>query len=526
MKKSFILSFICAILLAANPINAIAWGGDIIVEPVSGRYYSEAKVSVAYDGTIYYARLYSTSPSGPKQNYEVLKSTDNGNSFTVFKNNFVSSSLKYTNIEILAAGDNSDDFALYVGRTFIDTTSGSSTITVSKHTIYGNNTTVFTETYTSYSTVRGWESLSMASDWRSKNSDANPYTFSVGAVKAGGYDSVIVWSHNKSTVNMKRKAVEGYSGYIRSVSVDVGTANQVSDYGRLGIVWDFNDSYSDTLGGIKVMFLFPDDLTSPFHTGPYTIGLNATSYGKPIISLSQKNDGVSGGGIGENDIRAIVYYEYVNGYLNARVSDSIILKEPNFNTSLIVNNSSHEHSGASAVYDPVDERFLVTYYNKADNSLVYKGKSLKSDKTIGFNTIKSNYRDASTSCNYPVQPIIDININGATAVFAWNDNLKSMLEFEANFTSIDENNDMVTQLNLFPNPSSDFINISFNSVVKQDINIKIYDLSGREVYSLRAEVLQGENLIHVDTDNLEQGQYVVMVSSVNNNYPIKLIINR
>jgi len=38
--------------------------------------------------------------------------------------------------------------------------------------------------------------------------------------------------------------------------------------------------------------------------------------------------------------------------------------------------------------------------------------------------------------------------------------------------------------------------------------------------------LQGENLIHVDTDNLEQGQYVVMVSSVNNNYPIKLIINR
>ena len=70
-----------------------------------------------------------------------------------------------------------------------------------------------------------------------------------------------------------------------------------------------------------------------------------------------------------------------------------------------------------------------------------------------------------------------------------------MLEFEANFTSIDENNDLVTQLNLFPNPSSDFINISFNSVVKQDINIKILDLSGREVYSLRSEVLQGENLI-------------------------------
>ena len=276
MKKSLFFSFVCAILLAANPINAIAWGGDIIVEPVSGRYYSEAKVSVAYDGTIYYARLYSTSPSGPKQNYEVLKSTDNGNTFTVFLSNSVSSKSKYTNLEILAAGDNSDDFALYVGRTFIDTTSGSSTITVSKHTIYGNNTTVFTETYTSYSTVRGWESLSMASDWRSKNSDANPYTFSVGAVKAGGYDSVIVWSHNKSTVNMKRKAVEGYSGYIRSVSVDVGTANQVSDYGRLGIVWDFNDSYSDTLGGIKVMFLFPDDLTSPFHTGPYTIGLNVT----------------------------------------------------------------------------------------------------------------------------------------------------------------------------------------------------------------------------------------------------------
>ena len=108
MKKNLLFKTIIfsMVLMFTIPGNSYASVPDIIVNPVAGRYYSEAKISVAYDGTIYYGRLYSeVSESGPMKGYEVLKSSDNGLTFTPFNTLIVLGSLNFTNIDILAAGN-------------------------------------------------------------------------------------------------------------------------------------------------------------------------------------------------------------------------------------------------------------------------------------------------------------------------------------------------------------------------------------------------------------------------------------
>ncbi len=528
MKRNLLfLSLICTMLIAALPTDVYAWGPDVIVNPVPGRYYSAAKVSVGYDGTIYYGRLYSTvSASGPMQNWEVLKSTDNGLTFTYFIGSMVSGSAKYTNLEILAAGTDASNFYLFVSRSYLDTVSADAALLLVKYDSAGTSTSVFTESY-NYVTSRGWESVSMSTDCREKNSNSNPYSFSIAAVKASPNDSIIVWTDEVGGTALHRRAIASTSRFFRNVSIAVGsTSPTYTTYGRLGIVWDFYQNLTDTLGGIRTMFIYPDDGTNPMYSGPYWIGLDSTSYRDPVIVLSQKTNG-TGTGIGEVDMRAIIFYEYSNGAINGRLTDSIFQAAADFSYLFEVANGSTKSTKTHAIYDPSCDNYLITYFDRVNKVLPYAIKSLGSPGAEVPLNFQPNYRDAATASSVPVKPHLDINMVNSKAVFAWNDNGASMFESEVSTVSIDENDlESVTKLALYPNPATDQVNISFNSVAEQTISIEIYDLSGRIVYASQSDVIQGENLIQTNTDNLVQGHYVLMVTGMNKTYPIKLVISR
>jgi len=176
MKKHLhFLRIICTIaLMTALPSASFAWGPDVIVNPVAGRYYSAAKVSVAYDGTIYYGRLYSeVSASGQMRYFEVLKSVDNGLTFTFFIGSSTSVSSKYIDLDILAVGNDAATFRLFVARTHVDTVSGQSMFNVWNYDAAGNFAFVLNESYTN-TTERGWGSISMASDYREKSTNSSP----------------------------------------------------------------------------------------------------------------------------------------------------------------------------------------------------------------------------------------------------------------------------------------------------------------------------------------------------------------
>ena len=527
MKKNLLFrTIIFSILLMFTlPGTSYAWGTDIIVNPVEGRHYSEAKISVAYDGTIYYGRLYSEGgASSPMQAYEVLKSVDNGLTFTFFTANAAGGSLKFTNFDILAAGNDAATFKLFEAKTLLDTVTENSSLTVNQLTDLGASTTILFESYT-FLTNRGWESISMASDYREKNLDSAPYSFSIAAVKADTHDSIVVWTDNVGGNDLQRRALISTNRFFRNVSIAVGsTSSATSTRGLLGITWDDFQDIGDDYGHIHASFIFPDDATDSPYYGPYMIGFNASSYRKPIIVMSQKTDGTESE-IGDYDIRTFILYEYIDGSINGHVADNTFSLVPSFQDAFELANHSTNSVQAHAIYDSGSEHFLFTYYNQTNETLPFSTKSLTSSASQDPILFQANYRDASTESTVAVKPRVDINKATGRIVFAWNDSGKSMFDSEVNTVSINEENmESVSNLLLYPNPATDYVNIIFNSISEQKIQLYIYDLSGSEVYTSESQVMQGENLLEVNTNNLAQGQYVLMVSSLNNSYPVKLII--
>lgn len=527
MKKQITLFFaVClTVVMTAFPFASFAWGPDIVVNPVAGRYYSSAKISVAYDGTIYYGRLYSTvSASGPMQNWEILKSADNGLTFTDFKSSVLGPTEKYTDFDILAAGKDNASFSLFVARPFRDTVSGSSTMLLTKYDTAGVSTTVLSEEYT-FLPTRGWGRVSMASDYREPNYFSSPYSFSIACVKAGGADSIIVWTDEVGGTNLKRIGLASTSRFFRNVSIAVGaTSSSSSFYGRLGIAWDFYNNINDAYGGIRTMFIYPDDGLVNEYSGPFMIGSDSVSYRNPSIAMSQKNDG-TGTGIGEKDIRTAIIYEYIEGEVNVRITDTILTATPDFKYIFGVPGASINSINPHIIFDPSSDNFLMTYYNKEDNTLPYAIKSLASAGGVNATIFKPNYRDASTSSTVALVPRVDINMVTGKPVFAWNDSGVSMFEYEDSYLSIDENNiASFSELLLFPNPATNLINISFKSVSSQTITISVLDIRGRKVMGQESEVMNGENFISLSTNDLADGQYVIMVSSKSGNFPLKLVI--
>lgn len=67
------------------------------------------------------------------------------------------------------------------------------------------------------------------------------------------------------------------------------------------------------------------------------------------------------------------------------------------------------------------------------------------------------------------------------------------------------------RVNIFPNPSSEFIAIQVGSVVTSDLVVRVYDSAGKLVTS--SVILQGSTLSYIDTRTLYNGSYLVELSS-------------
>ncbi len=94
-----------------------------------------------------------------------------------------------------------------------------------------------------------------------------------------------------------------------------------------------------------------------------------------------------------------------------------------------------------------------------------------------------------------------------------------------NIFSINDNTSPISNLSVIPNPSSENIIISFSCKESQNINVKIFDLLGREVANVYKGGCQGEENISWKLDSsLESGIYFVQLNSGNSSEAIKLII--
>lgn len=79
--------------------------------------------------------------------------------------------------------------------------------------------------------------------------------------------------------------------------------------------------------------------------------------------------------------------------------------------------------------------------------------------------------------------------------------------------SVTKINPLENNVNIYPNPSTDgYVNIQFNLEDKQDLNIEVYDLTGKRVFLNRAQNVTNNNL-KINVSELSNGMYLVKVSN-------------
>lgn len=139
-----------------------------------------------------------------------------------------------------------------------------------------------------------------------------------------------------------------------------------------------------------------------------------------------------------------------------------------------------------------------------------------------------NYMD---SLNYPDSCMIVLQASGSNPTnndYLWVDNLAFSgtvaVTNTATTVGIKESQNAVTHLSLYPNPAHESVQLTLSLNTAQDIDIAIFDITGKLMYSERKKNLTGEVKEVIDVKNFTKGTYLLKVSGKDVSDSRKVII--
>lgn len=536
MKRKFTCDVALFSLMSATICSAQEkpqWGNDVNVSPAAGEFYKDVRVSVAYNGDIYMGRLSAVGSSGPYQHWTVLKSMDNGATWSVFKESNLTSGtepLKYTSFDMITAGDDAGSFRVFVARPYMDTVSKVVTMRATSYNSSGSPTNLDFdgESYTSYTAGRGFDYICWATDSRKPSMASAPFCISLVAAKASSpYDSLLVWTSPNGGSSFVYRELDTSGYYIKHVSATLATDSILSDYPRLGIAYEVFESFADTTGSIFARFIYADDGTDLIYSGPYQVGAAGSSYAHPAIAMSQVSG--EGTGPGLDDYRTIISYEaYTAGQglgVYYRATDNLFSAAPDFSGAAVVinagpGNQRHPH----LVFDPLYKNFIMTYYDEATGKLPYCIKGMATTLADPFTLFYPNYRDVTSIPAASIEPRVDMNISTATAVFAWNDAFKSMFDAENSSLSISESPLNIAGISAYPNPANNQLNLKITSGKRDEVSLRVLDLTGQVLIQRTMSLKEGSNQFILDVSGLPSGVCLLQVQGAHTATAAKVTI--
>ncbi len=78
---------------------------------------------------------------------------------------------------------------------------------------------------------------------------------------------------------------------------------------------------------------------------------------------------------------------------------------------------------------------------------------------------------------------------------------------------VEDNTAKNMNLEMFPNPASDQLNVSFDLAEKSTVNLEIYSVDGKLVYQLTNGTFQGQTKVVVSTKEFSSGLYILKLST-------------
>jgi len=78
---------------------------------------------------------------------------------------------------------------------------------------------------------------------------------------------------------------------------------------------------------------------------------------------------------------------------------------------------------------------------------------------------------------------------------------------------LEENNGFIQSFNVYPNPANDVANVSFTTETNQTVNVSLVNMMGQNIQHTTIHAKTGENLVMLNTNNIEAGVYFVNIDA-------------
>jgi hypothetical protein len=80
------------------------------------------------------------------------------------------------------------------------------------------------------------------------------------------------------------------------------------------------------------------------------------------------------------------------------------------------------------------------------------------------------------------------------------------------------------KFSVYPNPASEIINVDFESVTKEDVQLQLTDMSGRTLITKSVNSIEGFNHHTLDISKLAKGVYMLNLKSADNIFSVRVVV--
>jgi pimeloyl-ACP methyl ester carboxylesterase len=171
---------------------------------------------------------------------------------------------------------------------------------------------------------------------------------------------------------------------------------------------------------------------------------------------------------------------------------------------------------------PQNGKVRVRMYNLPEKDFLMRVKSSVGVISLVGNDASSNF-DVTVNVNKGVN-YLEVSANPTANSFYFP--YAFQVDFTPTSTPTEDVTQTVTDLKIYPNPTSEKATISFNLKENKNLNLLIFNGLGQVVKRLDLQNLNvGENQIEIDTEELPSGLYIGQLADKNSNYSVfKLLV--
>jgi PKD repeat protein len=305
-----------------------------------------------------------------------------------------------------------------------------------------------------------------------------------------------------------------------STSFCTGGSITLSSSEMMGNVWSNNATTSSIVVSASGDFSVEYTDVNGCSATSNTISVNVSDSPIPTVSVNGSATICEGSTVELSASTADSYVWSFNGNVLPETTQTINASQEGLYTVTVTNADACNGVGAS---QPV--LVSVNASPTADASFVQTNGSL----TIQFlnnssnaNSYVWNFGDGNTSTSSNPNYTYAAGGDYVVTLTATNGNCTDT--FTMNLTSVSVSENIAfADLNVFPNPTSEILNIEFGQEMSDLIQIDLYDLTGKKVMSSQNNVSAGNNFLQINISELESGIYFLNMNNAVSSVSIRVI---